>query len=316
MKNEEKYIHLELSLLLYIESDKSITRVKMADCIQFGMTDLTINRHGFGAARIGEGIGVDGVRSLFNVLREEGINFVDTADCYVDSETLIGQCIKDGEDDFIIASKCGCLCDGEEGIAYTPEIIERSIDRSLQRMGLECVDLVYLHTCSADVLRAGQAVEALLKAKESGKVRYVGYSGDGDDALCAIELGVFDALQVTFNIVDQSAIRAVLPQAAHAGMGIVAKRPIANARMLLPEMPHTHDGPYWEPVHALLAEEGLVEDPLEWALRFTLSHSFVHSAIVGTTNPDHVRENARRVAGGPLSERVLGALYRLNTHDA
>ena len=103
---------------------------------------------------------------------------------------------------------------------------------------------------------------------------------------------------------------------AHAGMGIVAKRPIANARMLLPGMPHTHDGPYWQPVHALLAEEGLVEDPLEWALRFTLSHSFVHSAIVGTTNPDHVRENARRAAGGPLSERVLGALYRLNTHDA
>ena len=88
------------------------TRVEMAGCIQFGMTDLTINRYGFGAARIGEGIGADGVRSLFNVLREEGINFVDTADCYVDSEALIGQCIRDGKDEFIIASKCGCLCDG------------------------------------------------------------------------------------------------------------------------------------------------------------------------------------------------------------
>ena len=283
----------------------------MADFVQFGMTDLTINRHGFGAARIGGGIGVDGVRALFNALREEGINFVDTADCYVDSETLIGRCIKESEDDFVIASKCGCLCDGEEGIAYTPEIIERSIDRSLQRMRLECVDLVYLHTCSSCVLRAGQAVEALLQAKESGKVRYVGYSGDGDDALCAIELGVFDALQVTFNIVDQSALRAVLPEAERAGMGIVAKRPIANAHMLLPDALHAHDGPYWAPVHALLREEGVGEDPLEWALRFTLSHSFLHSAIVGTTNPDHIRENAQRAARGPLSERVLLGLYAL-----
>ncbi len=283
----------------------------MAGRFRFGMTDLEVSRHGFGAARIGEEMGVGGVRALFNTLREEEINFVDTADCYGESEALIGRCVSEGEDDFVIASKCGCLCDGEEGVPYTPEIIERSIDRSLQRMRLECVDLVYLHTCSAEVLRAGDAIAALLKAKESGKVRYMGYSGDGEDALCAIGLGVFDALQVTFNIVDQSALRAVLPEAERASMGIVAKRPIANARMLLPDAPHAHDGPYWAPVHALLREEGMGEDPLEWALRFTLSHSFLHSAIVGTTNPDHIRENAQRAARGPLSERVLQALYAL-----
>jgi len=283
----------------------------MADRFRFGMTDLEVSRHGFGAARIGEEMGVGGVRALFNTLREEEINFVDTADCYGESEALIGRCVSEGEDDFVIASKCGCLCDGEEGVPYTPEIIERSIDRSLQRMRLECVDLVYLHTCSAEVLRAGDAIAALLKAKESGKVRYMGYSGDGEDALCAIGLGVFDALQVTFNIVDQSALRAVLPEAERASMGIVAKRPIANARMLSPDEPYAHDGPYWAPVNALLREEGVGEDPLEWTLRFTLSHSFLHSAIVGTTNPDHIRENAQRAARGPLSERVLQALYAL-----
>ena len=281
----------------------------MADRIRFGMTDLQVNRHGFGAARIGEEMGVDGVRALFDTLREEGINFVDTADCYGESEALIGRCVGQGEDDFVIASKCGCLCDGEEGVPYTPEIIERSIDRSLQRMRLECVDLVYLHTCSAEVLRAGDAIAALVKAKESGKVRYVGYSGDGEDALCAIALGVFDALQVTFNVVNQSALSDVLPEAMRAGMGVVAKRPIANARMLSP------DAPYWKPVRALLGEEGLGEDPLEWALRFTLSHSSIHSAIVGTTNSNHVRENALRAARGSLPKRALGALHDLNIHE-
>ncbi len=283
----------------------------MTGCVQLGETDLVVSRHGFGAARIGEGGAVEQVRSLFNTLREEGINFIDTADCYAHSEALIGRLLGRTKEAFVIATKCGCLCDGEEGVAYTPEVIEHSIDRSLQRMGLECLDLVYLHTCSADVLRAGHAVEALLRAKEGGKVRYIGYSGDGDDALCAVALGVFDALQVTFNIVNQAALDAVLPAAARAGMGVVAKRPIANARLLLPDTPHFYRGPHWESVRALLRDEGIEEDPLEWALRFTLSHSAIHSAIVGTTNADHVVENGRRADGGDLSERALQALHAL-----
>ena len=71
------------------------------------------------------------------------------------------------------------------------------------------------------------------------------------------------------------------------------------------------DAPYWKPVRALLGEEGLGEDPLEWALRFTLSHSSIHSAIVGTTNSNHVRENALCAARGSLPKRALGALYGL-----
>lgn len=78
----------------------------MADRFRFGMTDLEVSRLGFGAARIGEEMGVDGVRALFDTLREQGVNFVDTADCYGESEALIGRCISEGEDDFVIASKC------------------------------------------------------------------------------------------------------------------------------------------------------------------------------------------------------------------
>ena len=111
-------------------------------------------------------------------------------------------------------------------------------------------------------------------------------------------------------MVNQSALSDVLPEAMRAGMGVVAKRPIANARMLSP------DAPYWQPVRALLGEEGLGEDPLEWALRFTLSHSSIHSAIVGTTNSNHVRENALRAARGSLPKRALGALYDLSGRKA
>ena len=182
-------------------------------------------------------------------------------------------------------------------------------------MGLECLDLVFLHTCSAEVLRAGEATDALLRAHDAGKVRYTGYSGDGDDALQAISMGVFDALQVTFNIIDQSALEEVLPAAERAGMGVVAKRPIANARLLPSDSPHCHGGPHWDPVRQLLIDEEAWDDPLECSLRFTLSHPVINSAIIGTTDVDHARANARRAKAEPLSPQLLDALHNLGLAD-
>ena len=89
----------------------------------------------------------------------------------------------------------------------------------------------------------GEAAEALLRARDAGKVRYTGYSGDDVDALQAIAMGVFDASQVTCNILNQTALDEVLPAAERAGIGVVAKRPIANARLLPPDSPQFHGGP-------------------------------------------------------------------------
>ena len=194
-------------------------------------------------------------------------------------------------------------------------MIERSIDRSLKRMGLECLDLVFLHTCSAEVLRAGEAADALMRARDAGKVRYTGYSGDDADALQAISMGVFDAIQVTFNILNQTALDEVLPAAQSAGIGVVAKRPIANARLLPPDSPQFHGGPYWDPVRSLLTDEGAWDDPLECSLRFTLSHPVITSAIIGTTNALHARENANRARGEALSPKLLDALHKLHPED-
>ena len=169
-----------------------------------------------------------------------------------------------------------------------------------------------LHSCSAEVLRAGEAAEALLESQAAGKVRYTGYSGDGEDALQAISMGVFDALQVTFNVVDQRALTEVLPAARQAGMGVIAKRPIANARLIQPDAACFHEAAHWDAVRPLLVDEGLWEDPLELSLRFTLSHDVVDTAIVGTNNSQHARDNARRADAGPLPASVLDALHKLN----
>jgi aryl-alcohol dehydrogenase-like predicted oxidoreductase len=288
---------------------------KMEKLAKLGATDLEVSRHGFGAARIGDGTPLDQLESLLDSLLDLGITFIDTADCYAESEALIGRFLGNRLGEFVVATKCGCITGGARGEPYSRAIIDESIDRSLRRLGVECLDLVFLHTCSAEVLRTGEATDALLRARDAGKVRYPGYSGDGDDALQAISMGVFDALQVTFNIIDQSALKEVLPAAERAGMGVVAKRPIANARLLPSDSAHFHGGPHWDPVRQLLIDEGAWADPLECSLRFTLSHPVINSAIIGTTNVDHAKENARRAAAKPLSQELLNALHNLALAD-
>ena len=287
----------------------------MEPLAKLGSTDLQVSRHGFGAARIGDGAPLDRIEALFDDLLDLGINFIDTADCYAHSEELIGRYLGTRIGEFVVATKCGCITDGERGEVYSRPVIERSIDRSLKRMGLECLDLVFLHTCSADILRAGEATDALLRARDVGKVRYIGYSGDDEDALQAISMGIFDAVQVTFNILNQTALDEVLPAAETAGLGVVAKRPIANARLLPPDSPQFHAGPYWDPIRSLLAGEGAWDDPLECSLRFTLSHPVISSAIIGTTSVTHARENARRAQASPLSPQLLDALHELRPEN-
>ena len=286
----------------------------MIELNRLGKTDLEVARLGFGAARIGESKSKTVVKSLLNSLRDVGITFIDTADCYAESEELIGTLLGSDINDFVVATKCGCITNESEGQAFSRSVILDGIDRSLKRLGVERLDLVFLHSCSSAVLQAGEAIEALLYARDVGKVRYTGYSGDNDDAQVAISIGVFDVLQVTFNILNQRAINEVLPAAVEAEMGVVAKRPIANARLLSSDFLRLQENPYWKTVEKLLIDEGISDNPLSYSLLFTLSHPEINSAIVGTTNTVHARDNAKRVQFGQLSSELMVALHDLGRH--
>ena len=284
-----------------------------SESTKLGSTDLQVTQLGYGAARI-DAIPDDQAEVLLNTLVDDGITFIDTADCYGRSEELIGRCLGPRLRECVVATKCGCLIAGEEGEAYTGPVVTNSIERSLRRLGVDHLDLVLIHTCSAEFLHGG-ATDALLAARDAGKVCYTGYSGDGEDALEAVAMGVFDALQVTFNVVNQEALAEVLPAAEEAGMGVIAKRPIANARLADSESPVHRDGPHWDSARPVLEEHGVWEDPLELSLRFTLSHDVVSSAIVGTTDVDHARANVGRAAAGPLPPAVMETLHGLEPRE-
>ena len=98
----------------------------MEKLAQLGTTDLEISRHGFGAARIGDGVSLDQIENLLDSLLDLGITFIDTADCYTRSEELIGRYLGDRSGEFVIATKCGCISGGDGEEEYSRAVIERS----------------------------------------------------------------------------------------------------------------------------------------------------------------------------------------------
>ena len=144
---------------------------------------------------------------------------------------------------------------------------------------------------------------------QASKVRYIGYRGDGLAALYAVQCRQFDALETSINIADQEALDLTVPVAIQHGMGVIAKRPIANGLWkshYRPELVTNHA--YGDRLRELQYDFVQDERAFETALRFTLSVSGVHTAIVGTTNPAHLRRDTESAAAGILAKDQFDAI--------
>jgi aryl-alcohol dehydrogenase-like predicted oxidoreductase len=278
---------------------------------QFGKTDMKVSSLGFGGAEIGfEKATVDTVARLLGDALDAGLNVIDTAECYLQSEELIGHAAASRRREFFLFTKCGHP-EGPYKEDWSPDSLLQSIRRSLQRLGTDRVDLVQLHSCSEAELRKGDVIAALQRARELGYVRYIGYSGDDQAARFAVGCGAFDALQTSLNITDQQAIDLTLPLARERGMGVIIKRPIANAVWRFAQKPeNTYVQPYWERLQKL-QYDFLGPDPKKTAaiaLGFALHCPGVHTAIVGTSKPGRWRENAAMLETDPLPHELFQSI--------
>lgn len=282
---------------------------------RFGKTDMNVGVLGFGGSEIGaEKASLDTVTKLLNGAIDGGLNVIDTAECYGDSEILIGDSIGNRRKDFFLFTKCG-HAPGVQG--WTKEAVLGSIERSLKRLKTETVDLVNLHSCSLDELMKGECIEALEQAKKEGKTRYIGYSGDSKAARYAVECGKFDALQTSLNICDQEAIELTLPLAAERGMGVICKRPIANAVWRYDKQPgNGYHVEYWKRLQELgydfakgdAAQKQDASGPAGTSMRFTAMQPGVSVLIIGTTKPERWKQNADLLAAGPLPKELEASI--------
>ena len=276
---------------------------------RLGNTDMDISVLGFGGSEIGyERASSATVKKLLNQALDAGLNVIDTAECYVTSEELIGAAVGARRGDFYLFTKCG----HERGWAqpdWRPESLLRSIERSLKRLKTDYVDLVQLHSCSEVELGEGGVIDALKRARERGHTRYIGYSGDSAAALYAVECGDFDTLQISVSVADQEALERILPLALARSMGVIAKRPLANVAWHNGNRPPDdfYGRVYWERLQKVkypFLDKDL-KATVATALRFTLSVPGVHTAIVGTAKPERFMENAAALEEGPLPKKAF-----------
>lgn len=280
---------------------------------QLGKTDMNITRLGVGLSEIGRGTEKERASEVLKLALDGGINFLDTSACYGASEELVGYAVADRRDEYYLATKAGHVAGGYQGEAWTAKTIHDSIERSLKRMKTDHLDLVQLHSCSVEVLERGEAIEAVQKAKQEGQTRYIGYSGDNDAATWAVESGLFDTLQTSFNLVEQKARFELFDKAKAQGMGIIIKRPIANGAWGAEQSPSDYAKIYFERAKQMQALGELPEMPdnrILLALGFTFAHDAVDVAIVGTKTPRYMRSNIEMVTNNlPISEVAVAKLH-------
>lgn len=278
----------------------------------FGKTGAKVSVLGFGGAPVGL-LPTDRpeVGRLLNQLLDDGVNLIDTAASYQGSEELIGEFIGHRRAEYFLVSKCGGALPDLPAPEWTPELITQTVDRSLRRLRTDRLDLMLLHSCPLEKLADGVLLGTLVRAREAGKVRFVGYSGDNDAVVYAARQPDVAVVQASINLVDQRNCRDLLPVARQHNVGVMAKRPLANAAWKeLSEQPGLYKDyakDYTERLRRLHLDPAAlgVANWSELALRFTLSQPGVTTAIVGTTNLRNARANAEAAARGPLPPDIV-----------
>jgi len=247
------------------------------------------------------------------------VNVIDTAAAYQGSEELIAKAVGHRRDDFVLVSKCGKRVPEVEGEDWSARVVTQTVDRSLKRLGTDRLDVMLLHSCKKEVLVKGEALGALLRAKEAGKIRFAGYSGDNDAATYAVGLPGVDVLMCSASLCDQVNLDGVLPAAAAAGVGVLAKRSVANGawKPLDAQQGIYRDyvKPYVERFQAMGLDPRALgfageEDWMELALRFTLALPGVNVLSIGTTSPANAEANLRLMEAGPLAPEPVAAIRK------
>ena len=204
-----------------MNSEKKDNTLNMVD---LGRSGLRVTELGFGGIPIMR-LGMDEAVEVIRHSYELGVRFFDTAHFYGDSEEKMGKALEPFRDRVVIATKVWAK--DKEGAA-------EQLAMSFDRLRTEWIDLIQCHNVSTredfeKVLGPGGAYEVLIKAKEEGRVRSIGFSSHNPDiAVRGCSSDKFDTLQFPFNFIEHDPVEKVFPAALQKGMGIIAMKPLGG----------------------------------------------------------------------------------------
>jgi aryl-alcohol dehydrogenase-like predicted oxidoreductase len=286
-----------------------------------GRTGVTVSKLGYGAMELrSRHLDLPAVDHLLGVVLDAGITIIDTAPDYGASEEHIGRAIAHRRDEYFLATKCGCPVGetaGQSGPVvrehvFTRDNVRAAVEQSLTRMRTDRLDLVQFHASpSPATLAQEDAVAELLAQRDAGKVRFIGISGVLPHLRGQIAMDVFDAFQIPYSAVERDH-EEVISTAARAGGGIIIRGGVGRG---LPDPPADLAPQFQETLRARKRrfEQTDIADllgdmtPMEFLLRFTISHPDLHTTIVGTKDPEHLAANVAAASRGPLPPDVYAA---------
>lgn len=238
-----------------------------------GRTGWKVSIIGFGAIKLPQ-IRQKECDILLNLALDYGINFIDTADCYGDSEEKIGKALRKKRKEFYLSTKI----DERDEIGVT-----KKLERSLERLRTDYIDLVLFHDVRGteyEKLFSEGGLKALKKAKRDGKIRGIGISIHHSLSMMrrAVESGEFSVLMIAYSPLDEDRLSSdLIPFAYQKEMGIVAMKPLAGGRL--------GEEIGWDKTYF----GG--ETSAQVSLRYILSNPYLTCAIPGMTSSKELKEN-------------------------
>jgi aryl-alcohol dehydrogenase-like predicted oxidoreductase len=304
---------------------------------ELGRTGWKVSEISFGTWAIGGAWGdVDDKESIASLHRslDLGVNFFDTADVYGDgrSERLLAQLHKERREEFYVATKAGRRLDPHIASGYNRQNLTAFVERSLENLDLEAIDLLQLHCPPTEVYYMPEVFGILDDLVEAGKLRFYGVSVEKvEEALKAIEYPQVQSVQIIFNIFRQRPAELFFAEAQRRRVGIFARVPLASG-LLTGKLNRTskfatddhrtynrHGESFdrGETFSGMDYETGLqvVEmlRPLvppdqtltQMALRWILMFPAVTCAIPGAKRPQQAEENIQAASLPPLPDKTM-----------
>ncbi len=308
-----------------------------------GRTGYQVSEVSLGAWQIGGAWGHVSEKESLQLLHsaiDAGVNFFDTADVYGDgrSERLIAEALRDRKEIVIVATKAGRRLQPHTADGYTRENLTAFVERSLQNLNRDALDLVQLHCPPTEVYYRPEVFEVLADLKKAGKILHYGVSVEKvEEALKAIEFEGVETVQIIFNIFRQRSRDLFFPEAARRNIGIIVRLPLSSGLLSGKigrntqfaaddhrqfnrngeqfDRGETFSGVDFET--ALRAVEELRKlvpadmSMADFALRWILDHHEISCLIPGARNKAQVEQNTAASLLAPLPEAVHQAVEQI-----